>query len=331
MGALDLNVSSSQCRKCGAAYGRMKGNFAVSYSQLYKGAGYLPYCKQCVDDMYNTYFAQCKDPKKAVRQMCRKLDLYWSEDIYSYVNLRSSARSIMTAYIARANSTQYIGRSYDDTLMDEGTLWDDAEIRHGNQDDGVDVLDSPPDDAYVDPEIRDFWGADFAPDFILKLDKRYKDWTGGQDGLDKGSISLFKQICILEETIARDAAAGRPVDKNMNTLNTLLGSANLKPVQKKSEADLAMENTPLGVWIDRWEHKRPIPEPDPAFKDVDGIIRYITIWFYGHISKTLGIKNVYCEMYEKEMARMKVERPDFVDDDDDDESNFNSIFGSTEV
>ena len=129
-----------------------------------------------------------------------------------------------------------------------------------------------------------------------------------------------------------DSAAGRPVDKNMNTLNTLLGSLNLKPVQKKSEVDAATENTPFGVWIDRWEHKRPIPEPDPMFKDVDGIVRYITIWFYGHIAKTLGIPNVYCEMYEKEMEKMKVERPEAFDEEvDDDESIFNSIFGTKEV
>lgn len=329
MGALDLNVSSSQCRRCGEAYGRLKGNFPVSYSPLYKGVGYMPYCRTCVDEMYGIYLAACKDEKKAVKQMCRKLDLYWNEDAYNYASLRNSNRSMMTAYISRTNSVSYAGKCYDDTLNEEGGMWKNPKS----------VVDPPrsavskPEvsEVEVDPDIVEFWGADFAPDFLFKLDKRYKDWTEGQGDLDKGSISLFKQICILEETIARDAAAGRSVDKNMNILNTLLGSANLKPVQKKTEADAAMENTPFGVWIDRWEHKRPVPEPDPMFKDVDGIIRYITIWFYGHISKTLGIQNIYCEMYEKEMEKMKVDRPEAIEAEaDDEEAVFNAIFGNTE-
>ena len=331
MGTLDLNVSSSQCRRCGKAYGRLKGNFPASYAHLYQGQGFMPYCRPCVDELFDSYLLACKDQKKAVRQVCRKLDIYWNEAIYEYVSLRSSTRSVMTAYINRTNSNQYIGKSYDDTLTEENALWA-FEKKGSSNDVFLTSNQASEEEIYVDPEIVDFWGADYSPEFLLRLDKRYKKWTSGQGDLEPGSVSLFKHICILEETIAVDSAAGKPVDKNMNTLNTLLGSLNLKPVQKKSEADAAMENTPFGVWIDRWEHKRPVPEPDPMFKDVDGIIRYITVWFYGHISKTLGIPNVYCEMYEKEMQKMKVERPEFVDEDeDDDEALFNAIFGSTEV
>ena len=331
MATLDLNVSSSQCRRCGKAYGRLKGNFPASYAQLYQGHGFMPYCRPCVDEIFDTYLLACKDQKMAVRQTCRKLDIYWNEAIYEYVSLRSSTRSIMTAYINRTNSNQYIGKSYDDTLSEENTLWE-FEAKNASSNLYIPGDQCSDEEIYVDPEIVDFWGADYSPDFLLRLDKRYKKWTDGQGDLEPGSVSLFKHICILEETIAIDSAAGKPVDKNMNTLNTLLGSLNLKPVQKKSEADAAMENTPFGVWIDRWEHKRPVPEPDPMFKDVDGIIRYITIWFYGHISKTLGIQNVYCEMYEKEMEKMKVDRPEAVEEEvDDEEAVFNAIFGNTEV
>lgn len=334
MAHLEMNVSSSVCRKCGNAYGRQKGYFPTSYSFLYKGTGYLPYCKTCVDSMYDAYFNVCKDAKKAVRQMCRKLDLYWNESIFDYVERKNTNRTIMTAYIVRSNNSQYVGKCYDDTLIDEGTLWNDIELPKRETSINNYSSEMPPEiePIEVDQELVEFWGADYTPEFLLRLDKRYKKWTNGQEDLDPGSVSLFKHICILEETIAIDSAAGRPVDKNLNTLNTLLGSLNLKPVQKKSELDAAIEGTPFGVWIDRWEHKRPVPEPDPALKDVDGIVRYITVWFYGHIAKTLGIPNVYCEMYEKEMEKMKVDRPEAFDEDiDDDESIFNSIFGNKEV
>lgn len=330
MGALDLNVASSQCRKCGAVYGRLKGNFAVSYSQLYKGSGYLAYCKQCVDEMYNTYFATCKDSKRAVRQMCRKLDLYWNESIYDYVSLRNTARSIMTAYIARANSVQYIGKSYDDTLSEEGTLWNDAPQKVVDNNEETEAQSCEV-DIEIDPEIRDFWGADYTADFLMKLDKRYKNWTKGQGDLEPGSVSLFKHICILEETIATDSAAGRPVDKNLNTLNTLLGSLNLKPVQKKDEAGgNSIDSAPMGVWIRRFENERPIPEPDPELKDVDKIVRYIQVFFLGHLAKMLGKTTVYSRMYEDEIARLRVESPELSGEYEDDNDFFENRFAGME-
>lgn len=329
MGHLEINAASSVCRKCGKAHSRLKGFFPTSYGFLYKGIGYLPYCKDCVDSMYESYLAVCDDPKKSVRQMCRKLDLYWSDIIFDYVERKNTSRTMMTAYITRSNNAQYAGKCYDDTLIEEGTLWDDPEYRP------VVVQQMSREeiqgDADVDPYIVDFWGADFAPDFLIKLDKRYKEWTENEDDLNPGSISLFKHICILEETIARDAAAGRSVDKNLNTLNTLLGSLNLKPVQKKDDATSgAVDNSPMGVWIRRFENERPIPEPDPELRDVDKIVHYIQVFFLGHLAKMLGKTTVYSKMYDSEIARLRVESPELSSEYEDDEDFFESRFAIDE-
>ena len=40
----------------------------------------------------------------------------------------------------------------------------------------------------------------------------------------------------------------------------------------------------------------------------------------------LGIKNTYCKLYEDELAKMRIERPEY--EDDDDETMFNNIFNS---
>lgn len=329
MGALDLNISSSQCRRCGEAYGRLKGNFPVSYAYLYSGVGYMPYCRNCVDKMYDSYLMICKDEKTAVRQMCRKLDIYWNEDAYKYASLRSSNRSMMTAYISRTNSVNYAGKSYDDTLAEENALW---EFEKKDSREARSRLDSPLSDEeiYIDPEIVDFWGADYTPEFLLKLDKRYKQWTKGQEDLEPAAISLFKHICILEETIAIDSAAGRPFDKNLNTLNGLLGSLNMKPVQKKDDAVGGnVDNSPMGVWIRRFENERPIPEPDPELRDVDKIVRYIQIFFLGHLAKMLGKTTVYSRMYDEEIARLRVENPtlsgEYEDDNDFIEERFSAV------
>lgn len=106
----------------------------------------------------------------------------------------------------------------------------------------------------------------------------------------------------------------------------MLGSANLKPIQKKAaDAKDSLEGIPFGEWIRRWENTEPVPEPDPELQDVDGIVRYISTWFLGHLCKMLGIKNTYCQLYEDEIAKMRVDRPEFEEDDDDD--LFNDVFG----
>lgn len=328
MASIEINASSSQCRKCGTAYGRLKGNFPVSYAYLYKGQGYMPYCRECVDKMYDAYYDICKDSRAATRQMCRKLDLYWNESVYQFAELRAANRSMMTAYIARINSGSNAGKSYDDTLIEEGSLWGslstDVNSVKSNayvQDVACGVCEE------IDPELADFWGADYSQEFLLRLDKRYKKWTKDQGDLEPGSISLFKHICILEETIAMDSAAGRSVDKNMNTLNTLLGSLNLKPVQKKEDSTGSnVDGAPMGVWIRRFENERPIPEPDPELKDVDKIIHYIQVFFLGHLAKMLGKTTVYSKMYEKEIARLRVEDPALSGEYEDDEEFFENRF-----
>lgn len=327
--AIEMSSDTAICSRCGRKYSRRKGYFPVSYAVLHKGIGYVPVCKDCIDTMYNTYLAQCNNAKDAVRQMCRKLDLYWSESVYEIVERKSTTRTMMTQYIAKINSVSYAGRSYDDTLSEEGTLWDFNQ----KSDDILDCedLDIPQNESVETPEeIVTFWGSGYSDEMYRELEQRRQYWMSkfpeGTE-LDVGTEALIRQICSLELDINRDRIAGKSVDKSVNALNNLLGSANLKPTQQKAEGDNAQENTPFGVWIRRWETQRPVPDPDPELEDVDGIIRYITIWFLGHLCKMLGIKNTYCRLYEEEIAKMRVDRPEY--EDEDDETLFNDIFGGS--
>ena len=79
------NASSSVCRMCGTAYGKLNGYFYKSLAQLYKGVGYMPICKRCVDFLYDGYLTKCNSPRDAVRQVCRKLDLYWDDNVYNKI------------------------------------------------------------------------------------------------------------------------------------------------------------------------------------------------------------------------------------------------------
>lgn len=330
MAAIEINAGSSICRKCGTAFSRLKGYFPVSYSYLYKGTGYLPYCKECVDNMFAEYLAVCHDYKAATRQMCRKLDLYWNESLFDQVEKQSSTRSIMTCYIAKVNGVKQAGKSYDDTLREEGVLW----VWPNNY---ADLKNNPIEEQpekeqeevqpFISDDIIAFWGPGYTPRMYQELQERYDFFVSGlPDGvdLDVGTKALIRQIAAAEIDINKDRAAGRSVDKKQTALNTLLNNTLLKPAQKNDDGDAANDNTPFGVWIRKWENQRPIPEPDPELRDVDGIVRYIEIWFKGHLSKMLNIKNAYSKMYEDEIARLRIDKPEY--EDEDDETFFNDVF-----
>lgn len=327
MASIEINGTTIVCCKCGEAYGRKKGNFPVSYSQLHKGSGYMPYCSKCVEGLFNGYISSGASTKDAVRQVCRKLDLYWSQTIFNFIEKTNTTRSIMTNYITKINGVKYAGRSYDDTLIEEGCLWSWTQPESV----GVGLADgSEPGSAVgpggkIDQSLIDFWGAGYTAGFYAELERRYKDWTEDSPAASPSERSLYKQICLLEAMIARDSAQGKAIDKNVNALNSLLGSMNLKPAQRKDEADAELEHMPLGVGIQKWEYSRPLPETPKEKKDIHGTIKNITTWYLGHACKMVGLRNSYCRMYEEAMRDLRVKHPEY--DEDDDDTLLADVFG----
>lgn len=311
-----VSTQKFYCCRCGTAYSRQKGYFPVSHSPMYRGSGYLPMCGECVDDMYEQYRKLLGDDKAAMRRMCMKLDLYWSEDIYRMVERTAGVHSRIKNYIGKTNIIRYIDKTFDDTLKEEQLAESEAP-KAATFPFPVPEPEPAEDAPAPAQEDVDFWGPGFALDIYAEFNRRYMGWTAGKEVTDPAEKSLYKQICILETTIARDAAMGKAIDKNVNALNTLLGSMNLRPAQKKDDVDADLENMPLGVGIQKWEFSRPLPETPKGLRDVSGTIRNITTWFLGHACKMVGLRNSYCKMYEDAMERLRVKRPELEDEDDD--------------
>jgi hypothetical protein len=306
----------------------------VSYAGLYRGTGFLPFCKSCVDAMYNEYVTQCEDPKQAVRQMCRKLDIYWNEVVYNRVAKKATTRTMMTNYIQASNNLAYAGKSYDDTLIAENRLWENRPVRmEPEPEEEVPVPDAGDNREVsmndIPNEVIEFWGTGYTPEMYQNLEQRRTYWVNNLPEAamqDAGTEARIRQICNLELDIGRLSAAGKSADKQIGMLNKLLDSIGLNAGQRESDA--ALEKTPFGVWIDRLEHERPVADPDPELSDVDGIIQKISIWFLGHAAKMLGIKNMYSKLYEDKMKEFVIEGTDLDEEDDDGyESLFNRIFG----
>lgn len=321
-----------RCSKCGKIFHSQKVNFFRAQSPLFgSNNGYLTVCRNCVEDLFEQYYKELGDLVEAMRRLCMKFDVYWSRDLFDMATNRVSTNSFVLAYLSKANTLKFLGKTYDDTIREEATEKSAAEkIAYEFPHDKIIVNNEDKDEresAVPDP-IREFWGDGLDASFYLELERRFKYWCGDKkrEEMDISECAVIRQICMLEVTISRDTAAGKSIDKSINALNTLLGSANLKPVQKQQSegSDANMEATPFGMWIRKIENTRPIPEVDPELEDVDGVVKYITVWFFGHLCKMLKIDNRYSQLYEAELAKFRVDEPEYEGEEED--SMFEGIF-----
>ena len=325
--ALPESSQKFYCCRCGMAYGKQSGSFPVSHSPMYRGSGHLPMCNDCIDKMFEDYVRKLGSQRAAMKRLCMKMDLYWSDSIYDMIEKTAPTRSKPRAYIGKTNIVRYIDKTYDDTVEDEEressivSVQAVADVKEDEQQSQTDKLT---------PEVIAFWGPGYTPEMYMELEQRRQYWMGRlPDGtnVDMGTEILIRRGCELELDINRDRLAGKSIEKSVSALTTVLGALKLKPEQKRDGGDAEAERTPMGVWIKRWEEERPVPEPDEELQDHDGVVRYITTWFLGHLCKMLGIRNTYCKMYEEAvMERVQNDQTD--DDVEIDEDLFNDIFGN---
>ena len=308
------------CCRCKRHFTKQKGNFPASQSPLYDGNGkYLTICNHCVDELFEHYKAALGDEAEAIRRICLKFDIYWNPEIYAMLNKASTSHSRVRTYISKTNLYKYVGKTYDDTLDEEYQ----AEIERQEEAERIakesvvtnieDVYDE--DEQVVVPEsVVRYWGSGFTPEMYIELENRRSYWMSQfPEGsvLEPGEEALLRQICIMEISINRDLAAGSSVEKSSNALNSLLGSMNIKPSQRRESNDSAV---PFGCEIAKWEEDEPIVEPDKEFQDVDGMRKNVITWFLGSLCKTAGIKNEYSQYFDDEVKKYTVERPTYEED-----------------
>lgn len=307
------------CSCCGKKYTKQKGNFPYSNSPLFAGnGGYVTICKSCIDKyFYNLVDFFSGNEEKAADRMCQICDWFYADDIWGVCRKISSDRSRIGALPSKASLPQYKqrGTTYLDTIKERASA---------NINDAEDLMDNQ--EGLADLKVRkrtiSMFGMGYSMEQYKFLQEQYDDWTARCEAKTKAQEELFKNLCIAQLNIQIAQQTGGKVKDAMDTFQSLLGSANLKPVQNNDNA--LADSQSFGTLIKKFEEEKPIPEPDPEWKDVDGIVKYITVYFLGHLCKMIGIKNNYARMYDEEMAKYKVEKPQY---EGDDEALFDSVFG----
>lgn len=306
-----------KCCTCGKKYTKQSGNFSYSQSPLYKGNNsFLPICNNCLENLVEQYTELLGSQNEAIKRVCLHWDIYFSESLLNSTKKIDANRSRIKCYVKNCNLQQHAGKTYDTYLKEINSE------RIDTINDLEDIKQQDKDYRVTQKTIK-FFGFGYTPEQYRFLQDQYDDWTHRHECRTKSQEEVFKNLCIAQLNIQIAQQTGGKVKDAMDSFQNLLGTANLKPCQTNENA-LADQNT-FGTLIKKWENEKPISEPDPEWKDVDGIARYIHIYFLGHLCKMMGIKNSYSRMYDEEMEKYRVEKPEY---EGDDEALFDAVFSS---
>lgn len=330
-----------KCKSCSKWFteaARAK-NFSKGYSPFWEGDnGYFPLCKDCVDKLFNHYKACLGSEEEALKRICLHFDVYWSPEIFNMLGNTSSSRPRFRAYMEKANLLKYYGKTYDDTLDEEAKLLlqdpiivpendqlpDDesqSETEDMNTVSQVEQVETDEDIKLrfgITSQDEEFWGYGRSAYDYVNLVNSYKKWTHDNEDLTVEQQGLYKQLCIAELGISEQSLKGGKIDTLQNSMANIMSKLGISPNQTK-ENDIAEKNT-FGVLMGNYEKRKHIDK----CLEKNQIVQYITVYFLGHLCKMLKIKNMYARMYEEEMDRYRVERPEYANEDD--EAIFESVF-----
>jgi hypothetical protein len=292
---------------------------------LYKGNDrYLPWCKDCVDNLYEHYKRVLGSEEAAVRRTCLHLDVYWNQEIFNSLGFVSADRPLFRSYLEKANQRNYAGKTYDDTLDEEAMAKAEEAKVTGSDADSCNEANKSREQLMLEfgvtHEDEEFWGDQFEPKQYPWLAKRFIHWTSNKGELTVSQESLYKQLCITELRIDQEVLTGDPskVTTLQSSLTNIMQKIGITPSQNK-ESELAEKNT-FAVIVKKLEARKKIRD----YQEKNRLIVLYTIYYLGHLCKMLNLNNKYSKLYEDEMARYRVERPDLEGADDD--TVFESVF-----
>lgn len=315
-----LNNEVCRCTCCGEFVATKSGFYEDKRTNL----GFYPECKKCIlaqVEQRNKKTDQPNETKESVQMVLKKMNLPYIDNLYtSQQTIVSNGvnefgrKSPFASYIVVVKSLpQY---------YDKG--WADSEF-------GLDDVQQSTDEYKVSKEFlkdaKKHFG-DYPVNDLVFLENEYRSWLQRTQVDSKSQETYIKRICFKLLDIDKAQRCGNDTEKLDASLGKLMGEANLQPKQNVGNA--ATDSLTFSQMIEKWELEDPIPEPEPEFRDVDGIGKYIRVWFKGHLAKAFGLNNAYSQEYEDYIKNYTVTKNNGNTLDETSETVYGKIFGTVD-
>ena len=311
-----INGDIYLCPKCNEFHG-----IDAFYSDKKYAIGLFPICKKCLIGMacdYDKKTNQYSDNREKTMRVLEMMDLPYIDSMYQSA-LTSTNEDIQDKH--RATAWQHYITVIKSLPNWRGLTWADSELPADYINETEEQINE---NSRTLKQAKKRFGDGYTNSDLLFLESEYQDWIKRYACENKAQEILFKRICFKELEIDKAQKSGKDTKELDKTLQDLMGSMALKPNQNNSNA--LTEAKTFGQLIQKWENEKPIPEPDDDFKDVDKIGTYIDVFFKGHLSKMMGLKNAFTPLYDRFIRKYTVNKPQY-DEEADSEVLFDQIFG----
>ncbi len=276
-----------------------------------------PICKKCllkIVEQRKTDRDEPHETKESVQRVLQMMNKVYDDDFYencvkgAYDEVKEKNRSSpWSTYITAISSlSQYRDKTWDDSYFGENYTVEEDSLKR------------------VRKEIKKIFGHGFSDNDYVFLQDQYDDFKARTQVDSKSQEVYVIQICLSLLDIDKDRKAGKDVTNKLKALDILMNAANLQP--KQNVANAATDSLTFGQLIEKWEQEKPIPEPSEEFKDVDGIGKYIRVWFTGWLSKAMGFNNSLAEECEEEWNKYRVIKSTYEEEDSSDDI-YDKLFG----
>lgn len=311
-----INGDVYLCQKCNEFH-----SVDAFYSDKKYASGLFPICKKCLIGMacdYDKKTNQYTDNREKTMKVLEMMDLPYIDSMYQSA-LTSCAEDVQDKHRNTAWS-HYI------TVIKSlpnwrGKGWADSELPSDQFEEEVKINNKTLKNA-----VKRF-GPGYTNEDYMFLENEYQDWITRYECNTKAQEAAFERLSFKKWEINNATKKGLPTKDLDKTYQEWLGTANIQP--RQTSMDATADAQTFGTLIQKYEETRPLPEIDPDLEDVDKIGLLIDVFFRGHASKMLGLKNTFSHLYERFMKKYTVNKPEY-DEDTDSETVFEKVFGSME-
>lgn len=252
------------CTKCGKPF--QSRYFYKSNSKLYSNTGYLPICKDCLNERYNMYLMEYHSSKKAIQRICMAYDIYYHDSVYNMCADENGNISLGT-YMQKTNLNQNKGKTFDNSLEEGFYFTGDCN--------GMNIgLVEEEGEPEADPKLVEKWGIGFSNEDYDILENHYNMLKRNNPGITSNQEIFINSLCHLNMMMVKFLKTENyeSYTKVSDQYSKTFTKAGLKTIQ---EIDMSSDDC-WGEWVRRIEEYTPAEyyKNKNLFKDFDNIGDY---------------------------------------------------------
>lgn len=245
--------------ECGKTTVSIEKNFYAVKDTLAFPDGRLPFCKQCCYDSWE------KDGLPAFLNTLRLLDKPLLEDKFEM------SKGDYKLYI---KNMQSLWDRNDELVFTDSTMFTESKRIMEQKNNSINLEELSEEDF---KDLQEYWGLGYTEEQYIWVTAEFAKYGYEGDKLSPSLETIIREICLTQLDIRIRREKGQDVDKQIKMLNDLMASAGIKPTQESGTGNAELDS--FSKWIRHIEDDRPIAEPNPEWKDVDGIRKAIVTFF----------------------------------------------------